>query len=135
MAKLKIVIIGGGSYFWTPVIARDIIINKFLAGSELCLHDIDSESLEVLTKLVKKIAAKAGTHFKITKTISLNEALKGADYIVATISTGGLEAMRVDIEVPEKYGIYQPVGDTTGPGGISRALRNVPIFVNFAKKM
>jgi alpha-galactosidase len=43
--------------------------------------------------------------------------------------------MRVDLEIPEKYGIYQSVGDTTGPGGISRALRNIPVVVEIARKM
>jgi len=135
MAKVKIVIIGGGSYTWTHTIARDILVKKFLSGSELRLHDIDRKALDENTALVKKMAGKAGTNFKITKTLGLEKALKGADYVIVTISTGGLEAMRVDVEAPMKYGVFQPVGDTVGPGGISRALRSVPVFANIAKRM
>ena len=43
--------------------------------------------------------------------------------------------MRLDLDIPEKYGIYQSVGDTVGPGGLSRALRNVPVMVDIAQAM
>jgi alpha-galactosidase/6-phospho-beta-glucosidase family protein len=72
---------------------------------------------------------------KIRKTLSLDEALQGADFVILTISTGALEAMRHDIEIPEKYGIYQSVGDTVGPGGLARALRNIPVVVSIAQRM
>ena len=54
---------------------------------------------------------------------------------MVTITTGGLPTMALDLDIPEKYGIYQSVGDTVGPGGLSRALRNVPVMVGIARAM
>jgi alpha-galactosidase len=62
-------------------------------------------------------------------------ALTEADFVIITISTGGLEAMAHDLAIPEKYGIYQTVGDTVGPGGWSRTLRNVPVFVHLGEQL
>lgn len=58
--------------------------------------------------------------------------LAGADFILITISTGGLDTMKHDLEIPEKYGIRHTVGDTVGPGGWSRCIRNVPVFYSIA---
>ena len=71
----------------------------------------------------------------IEQTTDRTNALDGADAVVVTISTGGLKAMAHDLEIPEKYGIFQTVGDTTGPGGLSRSLRNIPVFLDLARAM
>ncbi|HEY5164663.1 MAG TPA: hypothetical protein VIJ44_01805, partial [Acidimicrobiia bacterium] len=60
-------------------------------------------------------------------------ALAGADYVVVTISTGGFDSMRHDLEIPARYGIRQPVGDSVGPGGITRALRSIPVLIKIAQ--
>jgi alpha-galactosidase len=135
MAKVKIVVIGGGSYMWMPTFLRDIAVTKDLSGSRIFLDDINPEALKLTTALGQKIAKEAGTDINIQAARDKEEALDGADFVILTISTGGLETMRNDIEIPKKYGIYQPVGDTCGPGGISRALRNIPVVVEIAKKM
>jgi len=135
MVEVKIVIIGGGSFLWSPTIIKDIVLTKDLSGSTITLMDIDPKALHIMLKLGEKIVEKAGEDFKIEGTTDRREALQGADYVILTISTGGLEAMRHDLEIPQKYGVYQSVGDTTGPGGVSRALRNIPVVVNIAKDM
>ena len=61
-------------------------------------------------------------------------ALDGADFVVVTISTGGFESMAVDLDVPARHGIRQSVGDSVGPGGISRSLRNVPVLVGIGQR-
>ena len=63
------------------------------------------------------------------------DALRGADFVVLSIEPGPTEARYADLVIPAKYGILQPVGDTTGPGGIARALRAVPIYTDFALKI
>lgn len=135
MSHPKIVLIGGGSYNWTPTLVRDIVATQDLEGSTITLHDIDSKSLEVMLSLGKRIIEQTGREFKIEATEDRRGALQDAEYVVLTISTGGLEAMRYDLEIPLRYGIYQSVGDTVGPGGISRALRNIPIVVEMARDM
>jgi alpha-galactosidase/6-phospho-beta-glucosidase family protein len=135
MPQPKIVIIGGGSYQWGPTFLRDIFIHPLLQGSTVVLHDIDPEPLDLIFSLGQRIISILGCDFTLLKTLDLNEALQSADFVILTISTGGLESMRYDIEIPEKYGIFQSVGDTVGPGGLSRALRNIPIVISIAKKM
>ncbi len=131
----KIVMIGGGSYNWTPHLVRDMVVKPELAGSELWLVDINKKALSELEKYCRVLVRHAKSDFKIFTTTNRIQALPNADFIVITISTGGLEAMRADIEIPYKYGIYQPVGDTVGPGGISRALRNIPVFLDLAAEI
>jgi len=128
----KIVMIGGGSYNWTAHLVRDMVVKPELAGSELWLVDIDKKALKDMEAYCKALLNRAKSDFTLHTTTNRDEALPKADFVVITISTGGLEAMRPDLEIPYKYGIFQPVGDTVGPGGISRALRNIPVFVDFA---
>lgn len=64
-----------------------------------------------------------------------DQALRGADYVLITISTGGLDAMAHDLSIPEAYGIYHTVGDTVGPGGWARTMRNAPVFVDLAQRI
>jgi len=71
----------------------------------------------------------------VVTTTDQRAALAGADYVVVTISTGGFASMRHDLEIPERHGIKQSVGDSVGPGGIMRALRNIPVLVGIARDM
>ena len=135
MTALKIVIIGGGSYAWSPQLIRDLFNTPTLQGSTLVLHDIDPEPLEVVFALARKMLEAHDTGWRLHRTTRLAEALPGADLVLLTITTGGLEAMRADIEIPEQYGVYHSVGDTVGPGGLSRALRNIPVVVDIARQM
>lgn len=135
MPRCKITIIGGGSLLWTPKIVTDILIDKDLDGSEIVLMDIDPEALGLMHRYCKKIKELVKSRTKIVTSENMDEALTGSDFVIVTISTGGLEAMRIDLEIPEKYGIFQTVGDTVGPGGLSRALRNIPVFIDIAKRM
>jgi alpha-galactosidase len=135
MPPVKIVIVGGGSFAWGPKFIRDIVITPELAGSTLVLHDIDPIALDLVHALGQKIVQVAGAPFAIEQTPHLEEALAGAGFVILTITTGGLEAMRHDLEIPARYGVYQPVGDTVGPGGLARALRNIPVVVDIARRM
>ncbi|MHC4872844.1 MAG: family 4 glycosyl hydrolase [Planctomycetota bacterium] len=130
----KIAFIGGGSYHWTAGLAADMFLKEELEGSELVLVDINEEAAEHICQLCKMIVKKIGCGWKV-RTASLEDALDGADYVCVSISTGGFEAMQKDYEIPEEFGIYHTVGDTVGPAGISRTLRNIPVFIDFAKKM
>jgi alpha-galactosidase/6-phospho-beta-glucosidase family protein len=135
MKSLRIVIIGGGSFNWTPELVRDLVVQPELQESTIVLEDTDPQALDLTYSFSQKLISSQKSSCKIEKTTSLQSALLGADVVIVTITTGGLEAMRADIEIPEKYGIYQSVGDTVGPGGLSRALRNIPVMVEIAKTM
>jgi alpha-galactosidase/6-phospho-beta-glucosidase family protein len=134
MGKTRICFVGGGSYQWTPKLLTDIALTKGLSGT-IVLHDVAPGPMEEMQRLGRKIMAEAGADFSIETSGDLHEALKDAEFVIVTITTGGLEAMRKDLDIPLRYGIYQSVGDTVGPGGWSRALRNVPVMVGIAKAM
>jgi alpha-galactosidase len=135
MENIKIVLIGGGSYSWGPSVVGNILNNDFLNGSQVVLHDLDAEALDMNYRLALRYTEATGSATRFSQTAGLEEALDGADYVVVTISTGGLEAMRSDLEIPERYGIFQTVGDTVGPGGALRTLRNVPVFLHLGQAM
>ena len=135
MSARKIALVGGGSFGWTPAVVANILRCAHLEGSQVVLCDVDPEALALTEALAQRYRAHSGSGTTIAKTTRREEALEGADYVVVTISTGGLDAMQVDLEVPERYGIFQTVADTVGPGGLSRALRNVPVFLDLAWAM
>jgi alpha-galactosidase len=133
--SLKITLVGGGSLNWTPRLVASILQYESLSGSQVMLYDLNPEPLEVTYALCNRYRERTGSSTTIEKTTDRAVALDGAHGVVVTISTGGLEAMRRDIEVAEQYSICHTVGDTCGPAGISRLLRNVPIFVDLARAM
>jgi alpha-galactosidase len=114
---------------------RDIFITPELRGATVVLHDILPERLDFVFALARKMLDDFQLDFRLEQTLSLDEALTGADFVILTITTGRLEAMRPDLEIPARYGIRQAVGDTTGPGGLARALRNIPVLVGMAEKV
>jgi len=131
----QIVIIGGGSYTWGPTFIRDIFCTPELKGTTIVLQDIAQDRVDLVHALGQKMIQDFNLDFHLEKTLSLDEALQGADFVILTITTGRLESMRPDLEIPAKYGIKQSVGDTTGPGGLSRALRNIPVVAKIGRKV
>jgi len=134
MANHKLVLIGGGSVKWAPHIATDLFLTPELDGSTLVLVDIDREAAGLVRDYLRLLIQQLGASWTV-KVDELDPALGGADAVGVAISTGGLEAMERDCTIPAKYGVLHAVGDTVGPGGISRTLRNVPVFVDLAQRM
>lgn len=132
---LRIVVVGGGSYNWSPVLLCDLLQAPTLEGSEIVLWDIDIAAAEDIKRTMDAVAAANGKSMRFTVASSEEEAFRGADFVMITISTGGLATMRHDVTIPEKYSIFQTVGDSVGPGGWSRLLRNVPVFMDMAEKI
>ena len=132
---MKIAFVGGGSVLWTPTLTVDIALTDRLADANLVLHDIDADALELLTQTSKRIVAQVGGSLQITATLDRSEALRDADFVILCVGIGGLAAMRYDLQIPERYGVYQSVGDTVGPGGLARGLRHIPFAVRVAREM
>jgi alpha-galactosidase/6-phospho-beta-glucosidase family protein len=131
----RIAIIGGGSYQWVPKLVVDMANTPSLHDAHLVLEDVDPAPIPRMVSLVEHVARLRGIGLSASGTTDQREALSGADFVVVSISTGGFESMRQDLEVPARYGIRQSVGDTVGPGGICRALRNIPVLVGIARDM
>jgi alpha-galactosidase len=132
---MQITIIGGGSYQWTPELLADLLCTESLHGAHIVLEDIDPAPLVKMEALAGMVNESLGAGATFATTTDQRRALDGADFVIVTISTGGFESMTVDLDVPSKFGIRQSVGDTVGPGGINRSLRNVPVLVGVAEDM
>ena len=129
----KLTFIGAGSVEFAKNVLGDCIITPELNGMEISLHDINKERLEMSRILIENIARIEGGDFKVTATLDRREALKGANYIVNAIRVGSEEQIMMDKEIPAKYGLEQTVGDTSGIGGLFRALRTIPTMEGFAR--
>ena len=114
----RIVIIGGGSYQWVPKLVVDILNTPSLAEAELVLQDINPDPLEPMAAALRHLNDLRQLGVTVSATTDRRQALEDADYVVVTISTGGFNSMRHDLEIPERHGIKQSVGDSVGPGGI-----------------
>jgi alpha-galactosidase len=132
---MQITIIGGGSYQWSPELLADLLGTASLHGCHIVLEDIDPRPLEKMVPLAQKVNDALDAGATITSTTDQRAALEGADFVIVTISTGGFESMAADLGIPARYGIRQSVGDTVGPGGINRSLRNIPVLVSVAEDM
>ncbi len=106
-----------------------------LSGSKITLMDLDPESLKISAKLAKRMVRERKADLEIESTTDRKAALESADFVITTILVGGLGICKSDIDIPMKYGVYQTVGDTVGPGGLIRALRTIPAMVEIAKDM
>ncbi len=134
--ELKIAYIGGGSRGWAWNLMSDLALEKSLAGT-VALYDIDLKAArnnEIIGNNIKKDYPEAAD-FTYEVADKIEDALTGADFVILSILPGTFDEMESDVHWPEKYGIYQSVGDTTGPGGLIRALRTLPMYEEFAEKI
>jgi alpha-galactosidase/6-phospho-beta-glucosidase family protein len=131
----RIVIVGGGSSGWSPKLLADLMLTPSLADSTYILHDLNVANAERILHFGRKLGQELGSPATIESEPDPEKAFAGADFVLITISTGGLDAMAHDLAIPEEYGIYHTVGDTVGPGGWARTLRNVPIFTDLAQRV
>ena len=134
MHTIKLAYIGGGSKAWARVFMNDLALTSDMTG-EIALYDIDRAAAERNRRIGERLNQHPDTVTKWRYTVAetLEEALNGADFVAISILPGTFDDMEADVHLPERYGIYQSVGDTVGPGGVLRALRTVPLFEGFAR--
>ena len=132
--NLTIAYIGGGSRGWAWGFMTDLATDPDLCGT-VRLYDIDREAAERNRIIGGKISADPGAvsrwHYEVSPT--LEEALIDADFVVISILPATFREMTSDVHLPEREGIWQPVGDTVGAGGFMRAMHTVPMFVTIAE--
>ncbi len=129
----RITIVGGGSTHWTPKLLIDFANTPALCDADVVLMDIDGDALKPMLDVAAHIAGRRDIPLSARATTDLDDAVDGAEVVIAALSIGGFASMRHDLELPARYGVRQPVGDSVGPGGIARALRSVPVVVDIAK--
>ncbi len=131
----KIAIVGGGSTHWAPRLLADFANTASLHDCSVVLTDIDESSLPPMLTIAKHIVTTRHIGMNVTATTDLGAALDGADFVIIALSVGGFASMAHDLEVPARYGVWQPVGDSVGPGGIARSLRSIPVVLRIAAEV
>ena len=129
----KVTIIGGGSSSFVPLLVRRLMQSPVLGSSQVTLMDVDEGRLSVMQSLADKLIANENSELRVTSTTDQRASLAGADFVIAAISVGGMDAWANDLEIPGRHGIVMHVGDSVGPGGIMRAFRNAPVLADVAR--
>ncbi len=122
----NITVVGGGSYHWAPRLLADFANTPSLTDAHVVLHDLDAERVTLMRDLGTEIASRRGIAMTVEAESDRRRALTGADFVITAFSMGGFDSMQHDIEIPQRFGIRQPIGDSVGPGGIMRALAKAP---------
>lgn len=136
VTDINLAYIGGGSRGWAWSFMSDLAVEESLSGT-VRLYDIDktaAKNNEIIgNRLYDRDDVKGKWKYQAVAT--LEEALTGADFVIISILPATFQEMWSDVHTPEKYGIYQTTGDTTGPGGIVRALRTIPMYEEIAENI
>jgi alpha-galactosidase len=135
MKTSKIVFIGAGSMSFGLSTYRNLFSTQELAGSTLCLVDIDRENLKRMAALARKMNSQCGTSYKIEATTDRREALPGAEFVINSLAVERNRLWKLDFEIPKKYGIRHTLGENGGPGGLFFTLRTIPLILDIARDM
>jgi len=132
---IKIAMIGAGSVVFSKNLTGDILSYPEFKNATISYMDIDGQRLDVGVNLCKKVAHALGADPKIEGTADRRAALSGADFVINMVQIGGFDSTLVDFEIPRKYGLRFTIADTTGPGGLFRALRTFPMLTSMCRDM
>lgn len=130
---MKIAVIGGGSTYTPELIKGLLEVQDSLALDELMLMDIQPQRLEIVGDFCQRIAEHQGARFKVTLTDSRKEAIRGSAYVLTQFRVGYIPARREDEYLGKRYGLIGQ--ETTGIGGMAKALRTIPVLLDIAREM
>jgi alpha-galactosidase/6-phospho-beta-glucosidase family protein len=131
--SLKIAMIGAGSVGFTRRLMMDLLTVPEFADIHFALMDISEHNLSMVSQLCERDIIANGLPATITSTLDRREAIQDADYVICMIRQGGLDAFKLDIDIPLKYGVDQCVGDTICAGGLMYAQRTIPVLLDICK--
>jgi alpha-galactosidase len=125
----KVSIIGAGSTVFATRLMTDILVTPALQSGTFALVDIDPERLELAHEMAQFLINCSGRNWTVEASTERKDVIAGSDYVINTIEVAGLANVRHDYEIPLKYGVDQCIGDTIGPGGLFKALRTLPAWI------
>jgi alpha-galactosidase len=128
----KIAIIGAGSIVFCKTLILDILATDGLQDTEFALMAPSRRRTPHVEALTRRVIEANDLPATVWATTDRREALRDADYVIATFQVGGLAAFEQDYQIPLRYGVDQCIGDTLGPGGVFRALRSIPVALEMA---
>ena len=126
----KVVVIGAGSLFFGRQAIWQMVNSPHLNGGALSLVDIDEARLEKMGRLAELAVAESGVALRIETACDWRDVLPGADFVVLSFAVDTVRYRGLDCQISEKYGIRMCSGDTIGPGGIFRAMRELPLIMD-----
>jgi alpha-galactosidase len=129
----RVAIIGAGSSVFARQMMIDIMAAPGLDAGVFALVDIDARRLELAHQIGEKVVALSGKNWAVEASTERQDLLADCDYIINTIEVSGLQTVKYDYEIPLKYGVDQCIGDTIGPGGIFKALRTGPAWLDILR--
>src|SRR5437867_3780243 len=127
--------IGAGSIVFSKNLTGDILSYPEFKDATFSYMDVDPDRLQVGAALCRKAANGLGASPTIHATLDRRQALAGADFVINMVQIGGFDSTLVDFEIPRKYGLNFTIADTTGPGGLFRALRTYPMLTSLCRDM
>lgn len=131
----KIAIIGAGSIIFSTTLMNDMLGTECLQDSTFALMGPTAWKLEKVESWANNVIKKNKLGAKVYSTTDRRDALKNADYVLVPLQVGGMEAYKLDYEIPLKYGVDQCLGQCVGPGGVMRGARSIPVMVSIMKDM
>src|SRR5579883_3127627 len=129
----KIAIIGGGSPYCAGLMKSFAHEARYFQGCHIVLMDINEEGLKLIYTIGSKLLKHAGADITLEYTTDMKAAINGADFVLTSFRTGGMQARQLDEKIPLKYGLIGQ--ETVGPGGFFYALRTVPEVARIAIEM
>ncbi|MFE5320630.1 glycoside hydrolase family 4 [Paenibacillus sp. NPDC056579] len=131
--KPKVVVLGAGSLFFGRQAIWQMVHSEHLNKGTLALVDTNEERLNKLVRLARMVAEANKVELKIEGSVDRKQVLKDADFVVLSFAEDTVKYRGIDCAISEKYGIRMCSGDTIGPGGIFRAMRELPVIMDCAK--
>jgi 6-phospho-beta-glucosidase len=130
---VKVTVVGGGSTY-TPELVEGVVNRADrLPIDELALLDVDGERLGVVGGLAGRMLDRAGWRGRLSLETNRAAALDGADFVLVQLRVGGQAARLRDETVPPRFGAVGQ--ETTGPGGLAKAIRTVPVVLDLAEEV
>jgi alpha-galactosidase len=131
----QVVFLGAGSVVFTRQLLTDLLGFDDLPKLTIVLHDINEDRLNVALGTALQVSRRFDRPLDVRATLDRRDALAGADFVINMMQVGGIDATRIDLELPASAGLRQTIGDTTGVGGVFRALRTFPVLTAIAADM
>jgi alpha-galactosidase len=126
MQHPKVVILGAGSLFFGRKAIWQMVHSPHLQRGTLALVDIDAERLEKMRRLAAKVIEANESSLRLEASTDRRDVLRDADFVVLSFAVANAHFRGIDCELSANYGIRMCSGDTIGPGGVFRALREYP---------
>ncbi len=130
---VQITFLGAGSTVFARQLMTDILLVEGLDEGCFALVDIDPVRLDLAQQIAERLIAHSSKHWSVRASTERRDVLAGSDFLINTIEVAGLANVRHDFDLPMKYGINQCIGDTIGPGGIFKALRTGPAWLDILR--